>query len=141
METTRLHTKLRELVDAKRELAAAKQTQAAAERRKKTLELEVHEMLREVLGPRAKGSFPVDLGEGYGVVRFTPNSTHYGQVLDRKMAEEALRQQGRDREEIITTKLREKQLNELVREKLENNEDLPEGIGFYTRDYVTVSFD
>lgn len=141
MDTARLHTKLRELVDAKRALSAAKQEATDAEKRKKSIELEVHEMLHEVMGPRAKRAFTADLGEGYGVVRFTPNTTHYGQVLDREMAEEALRQSGRDREEIITTKLREKQLNELVREMLESKQDLPEGIGFYTRDYVTVTYD
>lgn len=138
-DSERLRTKLREYIDARRALTKAAKAEKKARAEKVAIEMEVHELLRELMGPGVKGSVPFDLGEGYGTVRFSPQSTHYGQVLDREMAEKALRDAGREREQIITTKLREQQLNELVREHLDHNQELPDGIGFYTRDYVQVT--
>lgn len=64
---------------------------------------------------------------------FVPTETVYGQVQDReafiKWAEE-------NDEQLFEPKERAQLLNQLVREKLDNGEELPPGVGFYVKKYI-----
>lgn len=64
---------------------------------------------------------------------FIPTKTVYGQVQDRA----AFLEWAQDNdEELFERTERKKLVNQLVREKLDNGEELPPGIGFYVRKYV-----
>lgn len=138
MSETRLHTEMRKLIDRRREYEHARKAKTTAEQRKKEQEAVVHELLLKAKVPLGKG-MPVDLGEGYGTVRMAPNTTIYGQVLDLEQARKSLIAAGREPEQIIGYKIREQQLNELVREELEHGGNLPPGIGWRETRFVTVS--
>jgi hypothetical protein len=65
-----------------------------------------------------------------------PHSTDYAVIQNRAELEEYLREN--EMEGLIVSGIREGELNQLVREKLDNNEPLPPGLGSYTKNYVSV---
>lgn len=127
-------SELRLLIDLRRQLAKATAEKDDAARRKKAQEAKVFELIEN----RKDLSVKRDLGPGYGVVRFVPRSTDFAQILDAETAVAALEAEGRG-DEAFRREPRKKQLNELVRERLETKQPLPEGIGFYTNTGVTVT--
>ncbi len=64
---------------------------------------------------------------------FVRASTAYGSVQDREAFVEWAKQND---EALIEYKERGALINELVRERLDNGEELPPGLGMYTRDLV-----
>ena len=136
METARLHTRLRRLVDTRRALAKASKEKERLGNMRRRLEAEVGDILRDEMKVK---SYPVDLGEGYGWYRFTPNSTRYARVIDREQAIAALEERGHSRETLVTMKVREQQANELVNELLDHGQELPPGLDWYEREYVTMT--
>lgn len=65
---------------------------------------------------------------------YTPASTIYHTIQDEAAflawAESAA-------EQLVEVKARSDLMNQLVRERLDNGEELPPGVGFYTRDYIS----
>lgn len=97
----------------------------------------VHELLTK---GGTKGSTTVDLGEGYGVVRFTPRATTYADVYDEKKLHEWIEENGRGPELYFPDKLRMKPLNEMAREiKEHENAEFPPGLQFREQKGVTVT--
>ena len=77
-----------------------------------------------------------------GGMNFTPATTAYGKIDDREAFLEWARQQegdGADGETLYEVKERKALINELVRERLDNDEPLPPGVGVYVREYVSVT--
>lgn len=73
-------------------------------------------------------------GHKAGGTNFVPVETNYAQIQDReKFVEWA---EAHD-EGLIEVKERKGNLNELVREKLDNGEALPPGVGFYVKEYIS----
>lgn len=70
-----------------------------------------------------------------GIGNFVRAETVYGQVQDRA---EFIKWAGENAPELLETKERKKLVNELVRERLDSGELLPDGLGFYTMRYVSV---
>ena len=69
-----------------------------------------------------------------GVV-YIPNRTDYAVVQDRT----AFVQWAKDNDTgLIEEATREGLLNQLVRERLDNGEPLPPGIGYYTKEFISV---
>lgn len=140
----RIETLGRRLIDkrkAKDEAAAAK---AKAEAAFRAAEAEFWEFLQETQG-KVKG-VDIDLGEGYGEVKFTRRETIYAQIVDPEKLAAAAREEGRDLEWIkqadeATRKsdFREAPLNEHVREALENDLDLPEGLSWRADRGITIT--
>lgn len=64
---------------------------------------------------------------------FVPTSTVYGQVQDRAAFIEWAKDND---EELFEPKERAQLLNQLVREKLDNGEPLPDGVTFYVRKFI-----
>jgi hypothetical protein len=126
---------IRDVLDARREYDKASEAKTRAGKRKKELELQLFEALEE----SGESSIKVDLGPGYGKRRIVTRATRFGQVLDREAAEAALLAEGYEREALIGSKLREQPLNQLVNERIDHGQELPEGIGFYERKGVTIS--
>lgn len=66
--------------------------------------------------------------------RFTPTSTIYSSVQDRQ-AFVAWAKETDD--SLIEDKERKEVLNQIVRQCLDDGDELPPGIGFYTREYIS----
>lgn len=65
---------------------------------------------------------------------YVPQSTIYGQVQDRA---EFMKWAEAEHPELIEPRERKALLNELVREALDRGDDLPPGLGWYDRSYVS----
>lgn len=67
-------------------------------------------------------------------VLYVPVETNYGQVQDRaafvEWAEDEM-------PELLERKERKKLVNELIRERLDAGDEIPPGLGFYTKEYVS----
>lgn len=135
METDVLHSEMRKLVDLRADYDRKRLAKDKAEQRMKEQESLVYDALTQMRVP----SYAVDLGDGYGRKRFTPRSRPYGRVLDRATAIEALRAEGREPEQIFRDEVRKKPLNQLVADRLERGEALPEGIDFYYNTGITIA--
>jgi hypothetical protein len=73
-------------------------------------------------------------GHRTGDVLFTPTETPYAQVQDRA----AFLAWAQDNDEqLFEPKERKELINQLVREKLDNSEPLPPGLGFYIKQYIS----
>lgn len=97
----------------------------------------VHELL---LKDGTKGSTTVDLGEGYGTIRFTPRSTTYGDIYDERAFHEWIEENGRAEELYFPDKLRMKPINEMAREiKEHENAQFPPGLQYREQKGVTVT--
>lgn len=96
------------------------------------------ELLETVADSALRGSVEFDFGGDLGVIRFQPRATIYGKIIDQHQALESLEAEYL-REEMTKETIEARRLNELVRDKLEQGEELPEGIGFYERKFFTIS--
>lgn len=65
---------------------------------------------------------------------FVPTSTTFGTVRDRTKFLEWARDED---ESLFEEKERAEILNQIVREKLDNEEPLPPGVGYYVREYIS----
>lgn len=96
------------------------------------------ELLETVADSSLRGSVEFDFGSDLGVIRFQPRATIYGKVVDKSMALDSLEAELL-REEMTSPAIEARRLNELVRDRLERGEELPDGIGYYERKFFTIS--
>lgn len=128
---------LRDFFDKKREAEELSRKAKDAAAAKTEAEKKVHEMLRK---GGTKGSTTVDLGPGYGTVRFTPRATTYADVYDERKLREWVAENGREDELFFPDKFRMKPLNEMAREiKEHENAEFPPGLQFREQIGVTVT--
>jgi len=140
----RVDTLGRKLIDARAEHAELDQKTTAAYKRMKAIEAELWQTLQERDG-KVK-AIDLDLGPGYGQVKFTRRETVFAQIVDPTALARAAREEGRDDELIKQadeaarkSDFRQAPLNELVREALEHDQDLLDGLSFRTDRGVTVT--
>lgn len=131
------NAELRKFFDLKEEAAkldrAAKDAKAARDEQMRT----VHEMLTK---EGTKGATTVDLGPGYGTVRFSPRKTVYGDVYDEKKFVAWVEENGKGEELFFPDKLRMKPVNEMAREILDHEDaKFPPGLGPREQLGVTVT--
>jgi hypothetical protein len=69
-----------------------------------------------------------------GGTLFVPTETVYAQVQDRS---EFVRWAQENDDELIDHRERKEVLSQLVRQKLDDGEPLPPGVGFYVREYIS----
>lgn len=82
-----------------------------------------------------EGWTPNDSGVRLGGVSYAPQRTDYAVVQDQAEFEEyALANDP----SLLEQKVRKAELNRVVREKLDNNEPMPPGLGYYTKTYVST---
>jgi hypothetical protein len=96
------------------------------------------ELLQQIEDAGIKGRLTFDFGGDLGKASFQLRATNYGRVVDKDAALEALKAEGLD-DVIYTEAIREKRVNELVRDRLESQSELPDGIDFYTRKGISIS--
>lgn len=101
----------------------------------KEAESQLYEELQEA---GIRGRLEFDFGGDLGIAKFQRRSTKYGRVIDKDAAVAALKALGLD-DVIYDTAVREGRLNEKVRDWLETNTELPDGVDFYERKGISIS--
>lgn len=114
------------------------ETKRAFEKAKREYREKEAELFAALQESGIRGRHTFDFGEGLGVAKFQRRSTTYGQILNKEEAIKALKEAGLDH--IINSEtVREGRLNEFVRKRIETKKELPEGVGYYTRDGISIS--
>lgn len=126
---------LRGLMDArtKRDEAAKAAKEAEAEYRE--VEADVHEKLSD--GPVSRLN-NVDLGDPWGKVSFQAKETNYGRIIDQDAALEHYENRAMV-EQVSAPKFVMARINEEVRDCLEQGKQLPPGLDFYTKRFVSIT--
>jgi hypothetical protein len=94
--------------------------------------------LADLLQDEEVPSITIDLGPPFGQVRLVPGETRYAQVVDPEDLREALADEGLE-EELFLPKPAKARLNELVNERLDHGQELPQGLSWYPKRKVTVT--
>lgn len=134
-ELTDLKAKLRNLLELRVKRDEDKAAADASSRAYREAEAELYAEIEES-GMRGRISF--DFGPELGKAGFQIRRTTYGRVLDKEAAIAALEAEGLS-DVIFDKSVREKRLNELVRDRLEARDKLPDGIDFYDRKGISIS--
>lgn len=96
------------------------------------------ELYEEIKDSGITGRISFDFGGDLGTAKFQLRATRFGKIENKKDAIAALKAEGLD-ELIFEEAVRERRLNELVRDRLDSKSDLPEGVGFYERKGISIS--
>jgi hypothetical protein len=133
-DLTALESKFRRLAELRETRDIDKKAAELSEAAYREYEAELLETVKE---SSLRGTIEFDFGD-MGVIRFQPRSTIYGRVIDKNAALEAFEQEALV-DEMTSPKIEARRLNEYVRDRIESNQDLPEGIDYYERNYFTIS--
>lgn len=129
-----LESKFRRLAELREQRDIDKKTAETSETEYREYEKELFETVED---SALKGSVEFDFGD-LGVIRFQPRSTIYGQVIDKNAALDAFENEAIV-DEMTGSKIEARRLNEYVRDRLENGQELPDGVGYYERKFFTIS--
>lgn len=130
-----LESRFRRLAELRRDRDIDSQAAKASESAYREYEAELLEALD---GSNLKGAISIDFGGDLGEIKFQRRKTTYGRIIDKRAAMQALAAEGLD-EQMTGTKIEARRLNELVRERQESGENLPDGIGFYDKQFISIS--
>lgn len=95
-------------------------------------------MVYDVMKDQGTETTTLNLGEGYGRVQLGRRETVRSRVIDLDAALDSFESEARV-DEITKTEVRKAQLNELVRERLETGQPLPEGVDFTRTPFIQVT--
>jgi hypothetical protein len=132
-----LKGKAAELIELKREKDRLKIAFEDAKRAYTAAERDLWHHLDEDLGVK---TITLELGEPHGTIQLQRRETIKGRVIDDEAAVAALREMGLG-EAVLKDipQVRQKVLNEHVRDILKSGGDLPEGVDFVPTRYISVS--
>lgn len=85
-----------------------------------------------------EGAIKLDLGPPFGVVVFQAKETYYGRILNQEKALEYFESRAMT-DEVTEPKPVMARVHEFVRDVLDSAGDLPEGIDFYAKRYVSYT--
>jgi len=131
-----IQTKLRRLVDAKAAKTAADDAKKAADTHLETEQEACYDDLEELLGDVS--SITIDIGPGYGRKTFTRQEQQYHTIYSKEMAFESLDAEALS-DEATRPDFNGAFLNKMVQTRLRNNQPLPDGVGFRTKRWITVT--
>lgn len=95
------------------------------------------ELYAELADSEFTGSVRLNFPE-WGEVVFTPRSTAYGRILDRAEAIRSFEDLSID-DVMVGAKVQQARLNEEIRHRLEQGDEMPKGVDFYENTGITVS--
>jgi hypothetical protein len=127
--------KLRRLMESREKRDLTKAEATAAEEEYRETEAEAWQALDD---SPLEGSIKVDLGAPYGVVTFGPRETYYGRILDKDLALDHFEQRAMV-EEMTEPKFAMARVHEAVRDCLDAGQQLPPGLDFYAKRYVSIT--
>ena len=131
-----IDTRAQRLADLKDDMTRKRQIADAAEKRYREEERELWIDLKEEHGNVKTVS--VDLPDG-GTLQLQRRRTVTASILNKEEAVKALRAKGHGDELLGGPEIRKKILNELVRDLLEANQELPDGVDFNEKKYITIT--
>lgn len=130
-----LESKFRRLAEKREDRDIAKSAYEKRERDYREYEAELFEQIED---SALRGTVEFDFGGDLGVIRFQPRRTIYGRIIDKNAALDAFENEA-IADEMSSPKIEARRLNEYVRDRLENNQNLPTGVDFYIKQYFTIS--
>jgi hypothetical protein len=128
-------SKFRRLVELRDDRDEKKTAYDSAEEDYREYEAELYEWMKQ---SPIKGSRRIDLGEGMGVIVFTPRETYYGRILDKDKALKWFKER-RMLPELTRSEIAKRKLNEIVRDRLESGSPMPDGVDFTANRGITIS--
>lgn len=134
-ELDRLKADFTRLVELREQRDIDKRTAEQSEREYREYESSLFSELED--GP-LQGSIKLDLGEPYGIVSFKTRSTVYGRIIDLDTALESFEAEAL-MEEMTKEDIKKRRLHELVRTRLEQGQELPQGVDYYENKGITIS--
>ena len=133
-EEERIASRFRRLVELREKRDQDKEQAETSETEYREYEAE---LLDEIRDSPITGTRRIDLGK-YGTVRFTPRETVYGRIVDADKAIEAFEREGL-RENMTKTQISKSRLNEIVRDRLETGQPMPDGVDWYANRGFTIT--
>lgn len=134
MAEARLDTLGRKLLDLR---AINDKAQAAAKKAKADLDGHQRQVF-DAMQDLGLKTTTIDLGPGYGTVQLGRRETIRSRIIDLDTALDAFEREART-DEITKTDVRKAVLNELVRERLETGQKLPDGVDFTRTPFIQVT--
>jgi hypothetical protein len=129
-----LETLARRVIDARAEYEKARKEKDKREKTKKSAEADMNDAMAKAKLPGAT----LALGEGYGNVQFNREQKINSSVFDEAAAVKFFEDEGLAAG-YVDEKVRKKPLNQLVRESLENGQELPPGVEPRVTKFVKVT--
>lgn len=131
----RLDVEARKLLELRADYDIKRKAADNAEDDKKEQERLVWDLLKTL---NQKSSGTIELGGDFGDVELGREETITGRIIDHDAALEAFEKEARA-DEITKIDFRQRQVSELVRERLTTGQPLPPGVDFIKRPYIRVS--
>jgi len=129
-----LETLARRVIDLRANYEKKRKAKVSAEKDMKRAETDMNDAMARAKLPGAT----LALGEGYGNVQFNREQKVNSSVFDEEAAIKYFEDQGLAAG-YVDEKVRKKPLNQLVREALENGQELPPGVEPRVTKYVKVT--
>lgn len=129
-----LETLARRVIDNRAEYEKARKEKVRREKAMKAAEADMNDAMAKAKLPGAT----LALGEGYGNVQFNREQKVNSSVFDEEAAIRYFEEKGMA-SGYVDEKVRKKPLNQLVREALENGQELPPGVEPRVTKYVKVT--
>lgn len=129
-----LETLARRVIDLRADYEVKRKAKTAAEGKMKRAEADMNDAMAKAKMPGTT----LELGPGYGKVQFNREQKVNSSVFDEPAAIKYFEEQGL-RAGYVDEKVRKKPVNQLVRESLENGQELPPGIEPRVTKFVKVT--
>lgn len=129
-----LETLARRVIDKRAKYDEAYKARVKAEKEKKAAEADMNDAMAKAKLPGAT----LELGPGYGNVQFNREQKVNSSVFDEEAAIAFFEEKGMG-PGYVQGKVRKAPLNQLVRESLENGQELPPGVEPRVTKYVKVT--
>lgn len=129
-----LETLARRVIDLRAEYEKARKEKVKREKAMKGAEADMNDAMAKAKMPGAT----LELGEGYGNVQFNREQKVNSSVFDEEAAIAYFEAQGMG-PGYVQGKVRKAPLNQLVREALENGQELPPGVEPRVTKYVKIT--
>lgn len=129
-----LRALVRDLIDKRRIADEKRQAKVEADEAREDAEKALFDYLEDNRLP----STDVELGDGYGTYHVKRRATEHSRVYDQDALLAWANEEART-EEVFDSKVRKKQLNQIIRSYREQGLDLPAGTDFYTERGITLT--
>lgn len=129
-----LETLARRVIDKRADYEKARKEKVKQEKAMKSAEVDMNDAMAKAKLPGAT----LALGEGYGDVQFNREQKVNSSVFDEEAAVKYFEDKGLA-QGYVDEKVRKKPLNQLVRESLENGQELPPGVEPRVTKFVKVT--
>lgn len=129
-----VHALAVEVLEAREDYEEKRKAKVDAEKRKKELEARLNLRLRK----EKTSPITLDLGDKWGKRQFATREKRFARVIDGETLAKSLAAEGLS-EGYTKTEFQKGALNDLVRNRIESGEPLPDGVDWSETPYVQVT--